>query len=62
MVFRIPGHCEASAHIGETMYTLNFLTRWGRRPAPGWASRRIEAEDRLNCTENALTGIFSHRF
>jgi uncharacterized protein (PEP-CTERM system associated) len=53
---------SSSMYTGETMYTVNLLTRLGPKTNAGLGIRRIEVDGSANYTENALTGTFSHRF
>ena len=46
----------------ENLFAINFLTKLGPQTNVGMGLRRFEVEGTTNYTENALTGIFSHRF
>lgn len=56
------GTGASSLQTDETMYSVNFITQLGPKTNAGLGARRVEVDGSTNYTENALTGMISHRF
>lgn len=56
------GRGVTSLETEEKMFTVNFVTQLGPKTNAGLGARRTEVDGTTNYTENALTGMISHRF
>lgn len=56
------GKGSTSVSTDQTIYSVNFVTQLGPKTNAGLGARRTEVDGTTNYTENAVTGLISHRF
>lgn len=56
------GSGNTSLETTQQTYSLDFTTKLGPNTSAGFGARHIVVDGTTNYTENALTGVLSHRF